>query len=148
MTAEEVITLIKNAFADTPNPSGRLSADTYDDEGTHDYFSGTTWDGHDVAMLRKHEAAMSFFTPEAFRYYLPCFMLAELTDPKTADILGEYVVSQFARSEGNWEDKRSKRVGQFTSGERRAIIAFLQYMTDTYQGFRQDDIAIAIERLS
>ena len=128
--------LVRSAFADTPAPEGKIT-DTYDDEGAADYFQGRGWDGHDAKSLRAHEAAMCFFTPEAFRYYLPAFMLAELEAPEVADILGEYVVYQFGRPEPIWESEYSKRLALFTTTEKRAILAFIQYMQDKYGCFEE-----------
>ena len=128
--------LVRSAFGNTPAPIGRIT-DTYDDEGAADYFQGKKWDGHDVKTLRTHESAMSFFTPEAFRYYLPAFMLAELENPVEADILGEYVVYQFGRPAPFWESEFKKRVALFTKSEKAAILAFVQYMQDQYGCFEE-----------
>jgi hypothetical protein len=134
MTARDVARTITEAFRDTPRPTGKLT-DTYDDEGVEAYFAGRPWSGHDVASLRRHSAAMSFFTPEAFRYYLPAFMLAELADPETADIIGESIVHHFGPPEDNWKDIHRARLSLFTTPENDAVLAFLHYMESTDSAF-------------
>ncbi|MFP6694925.1 MAG: DUF6714 family protein [Pirellulales bacterium] len=98
---------------------------------------GRTWDGHDVPTLRMHEAAMCFFTPGAFRYYLPAYMLAELRDPENADILGEFVVYQFGEPELDWKETYEKRLTLFTQDEKDAVLAFLRYMQERYGTFAE-----------
>src|SRR4051794_22113680 len=84
---------IVDAFNDTPMPGpGDVSVPTYDDEDTANYFTGKAWQGHSARALREHESSMCFFTPGAFRYYLPAFMLAELDDPETADVIAEGIL--------------------------------------------------------
>jgi len=113
MNAHEVELVIRVAFGKNPPPTGPLT-NTYDDEGATEYFAGQSWDGHDTAALRMHEAAMCFFTPEAFRYYLPAYMLAELCDPENADVLGEYVVYQFGEPSVSREQTFEERLALFT----------------------------------
>ena len=136
MTAHDVARIITEAFRDTPRPTGKLT-DTYDDEGVEAYFAGRPWSGHDVATLRRHAAAMSLFTTEAFRYYLPAFMLAELSDPETADIIGESIVHHLGPPADYWEEIHRARLSLFTNGERNAILAFLHYMEGTDSTFSE-----------
>ena len=73
---------IISAFKDTPHPGNRFEdiSATLRDEGIVDYFAGRTWRGHEVKDLHYHYDALSFFTPKAFRYYLPAFVLADLSE--------------------------------------------------------------------
>ena len=84
MTVAEIKNVIERAFAETPHPGNNFSdiSATQWDEGIVDYFRRSTWRGHQTTNLRKHVAALSFFTHKAFRYWLPAFMLAELEEPK------------------------------------------------------------------
>ena len=87
------------AFARTPAPGGRFEdiSATPDDEDIVEYFRGTSRFGHDVAMLRFHSVALSFFTDAAYRYWLPSFMLAVLDHPGEADVIPEFIVSSLMR---------------------------------------------------
>ena len=112
---------IEGAFADTPPPGDAFDdiSATQWDEGIVDYFRGKTWHGHRVQDLRRHAAALSFFTHKAYRYWLPAFMLAELEHPVEADIIGESIAFDFTKSES-----AVARLGQFAPDELKAIAAF------------------------
>ena len=130
MPKEEVAGQIEAAFADTPSPGTEyddISATKYDDEGIVDYFRGKTWRGHRVQDLRRHSAALSFFTTKAYRYWLPAFMLAELEHPVEADIIGESIAFDFTKSEG-----ADARLGQFAPDELGAIAAFFDECASRY----------------
>jgi hypothetical protein len=127
---EAVRRQIESAFADTPYPGDGyddISATRQDDEGIVDYFRGTTWRGHRVEDLRFHEAALAFFTDAAFRYWLPAFMLAELEDPETADVISSGIDFELARS-----PKSRERLLLFTPAELDAIAAFLDLCERRY----------------
>jgi hypothetical protein len=129
MANPEVRERIEAAFADTPAPGEAfedISATEWD-EGIVEYFRGTTWRGHHVQDLRCHYAALSFFTPKAFRYWLPAFMLAELDHPEEADVISECIASNFTRSEGDDEKLR-----EFTRDELEAIATFFDECARRY----------------
>ncbi len=69
---------IEIAFSETPYPGDHNITHCPCDECTEiaGYFAGKTWKGHRVNDLRCHETALFHCTPDAFRYYLPAFMLA------------------------------------------------------------------------
>jgi len=130
MSKEEVIGKIEAAFDDTPSPGKEyddISATKYWDEGTVDYFRGTSWRGHDVQKLREHDCALSYFSDKAFRYWLPAFMLAELEHPEVADVIAEGIASHLT-------DARSAdaRLRQFADDELAAIAAFLDECARRY----------------
>lgn len=84
------------AFKDTPHPGNRFEdiSATLRDEGIVDYFAGRTWQDHDVKNLHYHYDALSFFTPKAFRYYLPAFVLADLSE-EGKDIFSDFIAHAF-----------------------------------------------------
>ena len=145
MNTSELKDKIITAFKNTPFPQGRLT-DTFDDEGVSDYFLGKSWEGHDVSDLRYNSVALSFFEPEAFRYYLPAFMLAELENHVAADTIGESIVFHFSRPKKYWENIHEKRLSLFTSSEKEAILNFLDYMQAEY-GLFEDAVIYASSRL-
>ena len=139
---------ITDAFAKTPYPGDEnISAPTYDDEGTHAYFRGRTWSGHTATILRHHSSSLSFFTADAFRYFLPAYMLAELDDPEEADVIAEYIAYDFTRTPLN-----EKRLGKFTEQELVAIKAFFDECARRYghsPGYQQlfADASNTVQRL-
>lgn len=122
-----VRTKIERAFADTPSPGEEydaISATRQDDEGIVEYFRGTSWRGHRVQDLRYHSVALSFFTDAAFRYWLPAFMIAELEDPATADIIAQDIAFSLAYD--------PRRLGHFTVPELEAVSTFLEECVRRY----------------
>lgn len=127
----EIIARIERAFARTPAPGNEFSdiSATKRDEGIVDYFRGTTWRGRRVKDLRYHEAALSFFTDRAFRYWLAAFMLAELEYPKEADVIAEGIAFRFTEPAFS-----TARLRQFSREELEAIAAFLDECVRRYGG--------------
>ena len=89
---------INAAFANTRYPGDDNIG--YDKTGEHleckqvaDHFRGTIWQAVDLAFLRKYgeradvSVALTFLSPEAFRYYLPAFLLV-VTDQSSRMSLG------------------------------------------------------------
>jgi len=141
MPKEDVAARIEAAFADTPSPGTGfedISATKWD-EGIVEYFRGTSWSGHRVQDLRRHEAAMSFFTDKAFRYWLPAFMLAELESPIEADVIGEGIAFHLTKASG-----ADARLTLFAPDELDAIGAFCDECADRYDDIRYRDAARAV----
>ena len=135
---------IEAAFACVPYPGDDNLTAQGDDEGVSEYFRGTSWQGHAIPMLRYHSNALSYFTAEAFHYYLPTFLLAELEDPNEADVIAENVVSNFSPSLGSLWLKH--RIALFSKPQLAAIAAFFEYYGHEYgQG---GDVKEAKEYLS
>jgi len=109
---------IELAFTDTPYPGDDNIAGP-NDEGTLEYFSGKTWKGHSARELRKHSSSLYFLTPDAFRYFLPAYMVAAVEQPDEADIISLTIALEFSR----WRfDRQCQEL--FTKPELRAIVRF------------------------
>lgn len=135
MTAE-LINKIESAFKNTPKPTGILRRNS-DDGNAADYFSGKSWQGHKTTDLRQHFDAFYEFEPEAFRYYLPAFILADISDPIDADIIGEAIVWFFTPHENErLIDKEYKysRTILFSQQELTSIIAFIHWFDIECEG--------------
>jgi len=138
---------IEVAFSGSCPPTHHLTGMSSEkDEGVSDYFSGTTWEGHEVSTLRHYCAALSFFEPEAFHYYLPAFILADLQDPIEADVIGSHIVYSFVPpdlgnsqetkteelSRGGLEQNFEKRMNLFSLEELEAVEAYIEYCDREY----------------
>ena len=83
-TKQLIIENIKKAWEHVPYPGNEniFTPDSYDDEDITEYFFGTTWEGHSVVQLRVHCSAIStFFSPKAYHYWLPAYLIASIEDP-------------------------------------------------------------------
>jgi len=142
-TPMELREQIERAFERTPAPQGRLVETLFDDEGVSDYFRGRTWRGHAVKDLRYHEVALSFFTPEAFRYFLPAFMLASIDDPEAADVIPDGILFHLSAPD---DPHQWGRVVQFEPAECDAIAAFLWWLADQYNAGQIEKALEGLER--
>ncbi len=130
----DLVERIFEAFVSAPYPGDDNICKTEWDEGVSDYFRGTTARGHDPADLHWHLVALSFFTDEAFRYWLPAFMQAELEAPEVTDSIAHDMVRSFADS--SW------RYRQFELGELAVIALFFRECHRRYGG-DDDECAFA-----
>ncbi len=145
MSREQLIKDIEAVFGPLAYPSGPLTDSCYD-EGIAAFFSGKRWQELTIIELRRYSAALSFLQPEAFRYFLPAFMRAELIDPASADVIGQSIVYKFAEPEAFWAATYEQRLALFSAAEKRVILEFLDYMQTTYGQF-EDDVIYAASRL-
>ena len=75
---------IREAFEDEKLQFNELtSAETYDDEGTNDHFYSTYWQDHNMPEIAYFTSSFTYFTPKAFCYFLPSFLLASLDEPNS-----------------------------------------------------------------
>jgi hypothetical protein len=74
---------IREAFAETPYPGdNNLSGSKQGDEPAECAleFRGVNWKTVHPRLLASNYTSLSFLTAEGFRYFLPAYMIAELTD--------------------------------------------------------------------
>ena len=62
-------------------------------------------------------------------------MLAELSDPQAADIVGEYVVYKLGPRPWALESMQQERLALMSTEEKSAILQFIRYMQERYGGF-------------
>lgn len=139
---------IKEAFADVPYPGDnnitRCPYHCKPCEEIAEYFKGKGWEGHSVEDLRDHHTALSLFTPEAFHYFLPAFMLASIESYDKMDILPDSIRFHF---DFNLEhrDYFIVRLSKFSAEQRHAIVEFLRYMETQGAGSSEDAISLLQE---
>jgi hypothetical protein len=125
---------IETAFATVSPPApDNLVVPTYDDEGVVLFFRGKSWRELSVEDLRRHEVALSFFSAEAFRYYLPAFMLADLDDPVRADIIGPGILFHFSPPSPYWAPQLRSRLALFSREQKDAIVQFVRTRGPHYE---------------
>jgi hypothetical protein len=93
-----------------------------------EFFRGTTWRSHSAAKLRWHSRALSLFTPAAWHYFLPAFVIADLEDPLATDVLGGTVRTQFAPTSRQHDFRfASPRMSRLTAEQRKALAGYFRY---------------------
>jgi hypothetical protein len=137
---------IEAAWRDATYPGDdRIATPTYCDEGIAAYFRGRTWQGHQVAALRYHSEGLSFFTPEAFCYYLAAYMIAVIEDAAAADVICDGILFHLSPVQlgHQWADKYRERLAGFSVDQRRAITAYLAWRDDERYPSKQVAATIA-----
>lgn len=143
MTDTEVIELIEDAWREVPYPGDDqiFTPNSYDDEDIGDYFRGTTWRGHSPLALRCHSSAFTFFTPQAFHYWLPAFLIAAIQNPEEADVVVDYIPWSLS------DQYAAERWPLFSRTQKQAVAAYLRLQIGKYGDSDTADARMALSIL-
>ncbi|NJL88244.1 MAG: hypothetical protein HC886_23475 [Leptolyngbyaceae cyanobacterium SM1_1_3] len=94
-------------------------------------FRGKDWKKIDLKVLKKNRFSLSLFTPEAFHYYLPTFILASVLHPDEVDTLPDSVFYSLTppEEEGAEMDKFRRRTENFNATQRESIREYIELYT-------------------
>ena len=128
--ARALIAEIEDAFGalEPPGDQALLHPQCMDDVDTCHFYGAPRWQEVTAEILVPGYAAPSFFSAEAFRYYMPAYMVWALENPDSPEMAVESAIRAFDPS---YDDprltafQRSKFV-LFDSAQRRTIIHFLE----------------------
>lgn len=111
-----------------------------------EFFHGKQW--QDITLEELQEgykgdasACLAFMTPEAYRFYVPAYMLIALSNYNEADVTADTAINSFIPPDESSADMYQwweQRVGGFPPEQRETIIAFLEYM----QGAHAEDYPV------
>jgi hypothetical protein len=138
---EVLVSQIERAFAGIALPEGLpLSVETYDDEGADANFRGRRWRDLGYGELKDLTPCLSFFTPGAFCYFLPGFLLASLAQP-TSWFAGD-VANRLCPPKNDPTRASYAAWWRLLSGEqRKATAAFLHHMQRVHGAIPQADLS-------
>jgi len=124
----KLISEIEAAFSTgtPPQPDkDNISKICSDDEGTAEYFAERTWRGHTAKQLRELDFALTVLTPQAFAYYLPAYLIADIEDPEEADIIIDSLMYHLSSS---MSPDRSQAIRSYLSSEQKdAVRRYFEY---------------------
>jgi hypothetical protein len=103
------------------------------------YFKGKQWNTIDFVEAREMHGALNAFTPEAFHYFLPAFMLASLESYDLYDLIPESIRVDLEYV-GAHRKHFPVRMAQFTKDQKRVITEFLREMERRGAGSSEDAI--------
>jgi hypothetical protein len=138
---DEVIRDIGAAFADVAYPGDDQLV--YDNSGRHlectqvrEVFRGRSWRDLDLETLRRNASALFFFTPAAYRYYLPAFLIAAVRDFERADVIPDTIVCTLKKPKDSGEDAMlfQQRIEGLSEPQRNAVRSFLSHLATTHAG--------------
>jgi hypothetical protein len=108
------------------------------------FFKGRTQSDHTLEELRAQHTALALFTPEAFHYFLPAFMLVSLEKYEKGDLIPDAIRFHFEytlEAKGHFVIRMSK----FTRAQRDAIIEYLVHMERKGAGSSEHAIGMLSE---
>jgi hypothetical protein len=157
---QQIKETIENAFTNTSYPGdGNLTVhkrgfDCDDCDELAADFKGRVWSEVPLVVVQWHYEEISLFSPEAYRYYLPAYMLASLdpADSEPARSIPNSVLYSLSKPKTSSKSDLTtwfyRRVCGFTAEQQSAIKAFLVYLLDNHDGYVRDiDITLALETL-
>jgi hypothetical protein len=148
---ETLVRAIDDAFANTKYPGDdRL---VYDTSGRHsecnqtaEDFKGKQWTELSFGFLRAHCDSIFFLTPEAYRFYLPAYLLASVLRYREADVIPSNIVySLTPPREGADTSIFRERAEYFDRNQRKAIKSFLEFLQAEHGSdfpFRDPEVAL------
>lgn len=84
----EIAREVEDAFATVTYPGDDklvVYPDSYECWNLEEAFRGKHWRDISLDVLLTHRFSLVLFSPEAFRFYLPCFLVAALLHPRETD---------------------------------------------------------------
>lgn len=124
------VTAIEAAFADLspPGDDALLHPQCMDDNDVAEFYGEPDWRDLSETFLLRNYAAPSFFSAEAFRYYLPAFMVWSLKNAESPEYLAEATLRAFDPGpEGApLHAFQVSKFALFDPAQRTAIAAFLK----------------------
>jgi hypothetical protein len=108
------------------------------------YFKGKLGTGQTMEELRDYHVALSLFTPEAFHYFLPAFMLASVDSYEKGDVIPDAIRFHFEYSQ-EMRGHFAVRMSKFSTRQRHAIIDYLVLMERRGAGSSEHAIGMLSE---
>lgn len=116
-----------------------------------EHFRGTTWREHTLDSLQKHQLAVSLFTPDAFQYYLPAYMLQSLDAWLDTCLIPFLLTKQFLpphpEESKTKKNQYAKRCAIFNAQQRQAVILYLREYAASGTSLAPEDVTRAIAQL-
>ena len=144
LTAETVRGAIERAFADVPYPGDdnivtRSKCMDLERDDVERAFKGKHWRdvlAYPVEFFRYHNSALSFFTPEAYQFYVPAYLIATAENYAQVDVVSDAVVFSL-KADGRSPESLAfykVRMMRLTSAQREAIRLFLELLKAEHPG--------------
>jgi hypothetical protein len=144
--AEALAQRIEAAFAHTPRPALVTSAtDEESAEIALELGAAPAWQRIHPDFLELHHASLTFLNAAGFRYFLPAYLLVDLTgaasnaNPVFALTYGLHARYASAR------EHAMERMAGFSESERRVIVSYLEMVLGDGSGFRSEEIQEALD---
>ena len=128
-----VMRAIEMAFADNPYPAdkGLLHPQCMDDEDIRDFYGRTTWLNIPGEVIDRNNASLCFFSPEAYRFYLPAYLIWALRNFDSSDSFTvDSTIYSLTPGEGDLRRFSLSKFALLDVDQRRAVLDFLKYLAE------------------
>lgn len=146
--------LIEAAFAEVPYPGDdniALHENCLECDDLRAYLRGKSWRDLKFPELRSFHESLPLLTPVAFRYFLPGYMLASLSDFEHADMIPYSIIrlGGYATDTDAVKDQAREERKRFNRRQREAIAAWLRELGRSGPGELRgsSDIDYAIRKI-
>lgn len=113
--------------------------DGYEYNDVYKAFKSVNWQEVNWEWLKMHYSAptgdaLLFMTPEAYRYYLPAYLLITIDSYEECDVLSDYIIYGLTaqRYEKYTPEDFQERIAPLTDEAKSVIAKFLLYIYETY----------------
>jgi hypothetical protein len=140
---------IREAFASVEQPRNRniTSHRCEECDELRDTFSGLKWDAIDPVIIDSNFGQLSLFSPQAYQYFLPAYLLRCLDNFDPSNMVCEFTIYSLSPTRGRDADSRrhSERLKEFTETQKDAIMSFLNLLkaSEVFSEFH-DDVDIGL----
>ena len=146
MSSENVIQSIRSAFAKVvyPGDSWIVSgSNDYEADEVHRNFVGRHWESFTRQELLDNYTALFFFTPQAFHYYLPAYLIASMDQLCYGDALANATMYSLSPHEGIHEEMESQffleRINLLDIHQFDATTDTIKYILETFPEYFFED---------
>lgn len=133
--ARDIAREVEDAFATVTYPGDDnlvSNPNYYECSEVIDAFRGKHWRDISLGALFDHRDKAGLFSPEGFRFYLPCYLVAGLIHNNVADTRG-FLFSLLTppESEGPRMDRFLKRISLLDARQKAALRRFIELWVET-----------------
>jgi hypothetical protein len=135
---EKLLQNIDEAFSSVPTPtSDNLVYDNseynLECKRIKEKFNGTHWRDLSIADLQGQSAALSFFSPDAFRFFLPAFLRVSILDYQRSDVIPDSIVSDLSPPKDEslcsyW----AERISPLSDMQKQVLREFIIFLRDEH----------------
>src|SRR5262245_25577787 len=90
-------------------------------------FRGKHWKDISLELLQYNSESLAFFTPEAYKFYVPAFLIIAISAYDRADLIPRSLLSSLTipKKDGETKKRFLDKMGLFSADQRAAIRHFL-----------------------
>lgn len=125
---------IQSAFAGVALPleDQLLHPDCMDDVDVQEFYGGIRREDMNSNMVVYSYAALNCFSPQAFRYYLPAYLMWTLNNADSIEYVGEatFVALDPGTEQEMLHEFRKSKFSHFDTEQFRVVSQFLQHFSD------------------